>query len=166
MKRFFTICLLLLYAGLAQAQTASPRLQAITQTPNSKPSESKIPDSKKLTRQVTARVEKQMTGMTDLPEALANTLGQLHYLRTLCFGRDDQKWRNLAADMMRREANGKAGYHSQLIRAFNAGFYQQQGNQHQCNQTVAIEVAALAENGRRLAVMLGDPYRESDENGR
>jgi len=159
MKRFFLILLLCSSWLVTGAMSASAQTAPVKPDAEADTTKPKV-DSRKLAQQVTARVEKQMTTMTDLPEALANTLGQLHFLRTLCFGRNDQKWRNLAADMMRREAGGRMSYHQQLIRAFNAGYYQQQANIHQCNQMAAIEVAALAENGRRLAVMLGDPYRE------
>jgi len=40
------------------------------------------------------RVEADMQTMTNIVEALSKNLGQIHYLRTLCFGSNDQKWRN------------------------------------------------------------------------
>ncbi len=117
------------------------------------------PSASKIAEQAQKRVEDNMVKMTDLSEALANTFGQLHYLRRLCFGRDDQKWRTKAAEMMRIEAGNDGAYHRQLIRAFNAGYYMQKDRYQTCTKAVAIDVAALAENGRRLSVMLGDPYR-------
>ncbi len=117
-------------------------------------------DTKTIVHKTKKRIEQNMTTMTDLPEAMANTLGQLHYLRSLCFGRSDQKWRTKAAQMMQLEAGTNASYHRQLIRAFNAGYYEQEARYKKCTKTVAIDVAALAENGRRLSIMLGDPYRE------
>ena len=117
-------------------------------------------DPETVTRQIENRIDKNMMSMTGLVEAMANNLGQLHFLRTLCFGSDDQKWRKAAADMMRIEAPDNPAYHRQLIRAFNAGYYAQEDRNETCTQTVALDVAALSENGRRLSVMLGDPYRE------
>ena len=101
-----------------------------------------------------------MVTMSNLMEALSNHLGPLHFLRTLCYGTDDQKWRQTASDMMNVETPGDGTRRRELIRAFNAGFYSQKERYQTCSSTVAVDVAALAENGRRLSIMLGDPYRE------
>jgi len=106
------------------------------------------------------RIEADMQRMTNIAEALSKNLGQIHYLRTLCFGTEDQKWRNYANDMMQIEAADNPKQRSQFIRAFNAGYYQEQERHNQCSSSVSIDVAALAENSRNLAAMLGDPYRE------
>jgi len=106
------------------------------------------------------RVEQDMVTMTSLVEALSKNLGQIHYLRTLCFGADDQKWRNYGQRMMTVEANGDQDRHRQLVRAFNAGYYQEKDRHTQCTREVSVDVAALAENGRHISSMLGDPYRE------
>ena len=133
---------------------------AAAQTDGPKQGEQPKLDPQVITRQIETRIDKNMTSMTGLVEAMANNLGQLHHLRTLCFGSDDQKWRMVASDMMRIEAPENPSYHRQLIRAFNAGYYAQKDRNQACTQMVALDVAALSENGRRLSVMLGDPYRE------
>lgn len=106
------------------------------------------------------RIDENMVTMSNLVEALSHNLGQLHYLRTLCFTKDDQKWREQASVMMDIEVPKDSSRRRQLIRAFNAGYYEQQERYEECSNEVAIDVAALAENGRRLSVMLSDPYRE------
>jgi len=106
------------------------------------------------------RVEQDMVTMTSLVEALSKNLGQIHYLRTLCFGLDDQKWRDYGQRMMTVEANGDQDRHRQLVRAFNAGYYQEKERHTECTKEVSVDVAALAENGRHISSMLGDPYRE------
>ena len=106
------------------------------------------------------RVEKDMVTMTSLVEALSKNIGQIHYLRTLCFGLNDQKWREYGQRMMEVEANGDKDRHRQLVRAFNAGYYQEKDRHSQCSAQVSVDVAALAENGRHISSMLGDPYRE------
>lgn len=106
------------------------------------------------------RIEQDMVTMTSLVEALSKNLGQIHYLRTLCFGLDDQKWREYGQRMMDVEANGDQDRHRQLVRAFNAGYYQEKERHTQCSKEVSVDVAALAENGRHISSMLGDPYRE------
>jgi len=106
------------------------------------------------------RVEEDMVTMTSLVEALSKNLGQIHYLRTLCFGPNDQKWRDYATNMMDIESDGDDERKRQLVRAFNAGYYQEQERHDACSNQVSVDVAALAENGRHIASMLGDPYRE------
>jgi len=106
------------------------------------------------------RVEQDMVTMTSLVEALSKNLGQIHYLRTLCFGLNDQKWRDYGQRMMEVEAGGDTDRHRQLVRAFNAGYYQEKDRHTECSGTVSADVAALAENGRHISSMLGDPYRE------
>jgi uncharacterized protein (TIGR02301 family) len=106
------------------------------------------------------RVEEDMVTMTSLVEALAKNLGQIHYLRTLCFGPNDQKWRDYGQEMMDTESDGDADRRKQLVRAFNAGYYQEKERHTECNNAVSVDVAALAENGRHISTMLGDPYRE------
>jgi len=106
------------------------------------------------------RVEADMVTMNSLVEALSKNMGQLHYLRTVCFGPDDQKWRDYASRMMNIETSGDGAQRRQLIRAFNAGYYQEEGRHSQCSNAVGADAAALAENGRHISAMLGDPYRE------
>lgn len=106
------------------------------------------------------RVEEDMITMTSLVEALSKNMGQIHYLRTLCFGANDQKWRNYASDMMDVESEGDEERRRQLVRAFNAGYYQEQERHESCSNEVSVDVAALAENGRHISTMLGDPYRD------
>lgn len=106
------------------------------------------------------RVEQDMVTMTSLVEALSKNIGQIHYLRTLCFGLNDQKWRDYGQRMMTVEAAGDDERHRQLVRAFNAGYYQEKARHSSCTNEVSVDVAALAENGRHISSMLGDPYRE------
>jgi len=106
------------------------------------------------------RVEADMITMNNLVEALAKNLGQMHYLRTLCFGDTDQKWRDFASEMMSIESGADMEEKRQLIRAFNAGYYQEEGRHTNCSNAVSADAAALAENGRHISTMLADPYRE------
>ena len=117
-------------------------------------------DAKKAREAAELRVENDMVTMTSLVEALSKNMGQIHYLRTLCFGQDDQKWRDFASRMVQVEAPNDAERRRQLIRAFNAGYYQEQDRHSRCSNAVSVDVAALAENGRHIASMLGDPFRE------
>ena len=106
------------------------------------------------------RVENDMVTMSNLVEALSKNLGQLHYLRTLCFGQNDQTWREQTAAMMDVEAPNDQARRRQLIRAFNAGYYEEKDRFATCTKNVSVDAAALSENARNIASMLGDPYRE------
>lgn len=106
------------------------------------------------------RVENDMVTMSNLVEALSKNLGQLHYLRTLCFGVNDQTWREQTSAMMDVEAPSDQARRRQLIRAFNAGYYEEKDRFSECSKNVSVDAAALSENARSIAVMLGDPYRE------
>jgi len=105
-----------------------------------------------------------MVEMDSLVHALSRNLGQMHYLRTLCFGTQDQKWRNYASRMMNLETGGDTVKRRSLIQAFNEGYYSEEGRHRECSESVSIDAAALAENGRHLSSMLGDPYRVKEEN--
>jgi len=136
---------------MAQAQDAQP--SRLTEEEQRKAAE-------KAREEAELRIESDMVNMTSLIEALSKNLGQMHYLRTLCFGPNDQKWRDYASQMMNVESTNDPEARRMLIRAFNAGYYQEQARHSQCNQSVSIDVAALSENGRHIASMLGDPFRD------
>lgn len=106
------------------------------------------------------RVEDDMVKMNNLVEALSKNLGQLHYLRTLCYGVNDQTWREQTSALMDIEAGDDSDKRETLVRAFNAGYFEEKGRFTQCSKDVAVDAAALAENARNLATMLGDPFRE------
>lgn len=108
------------------------------------------------------RIEADMVQMTSLVEALAKNLGQMHYLRTLCFGEGDQQWREYMSEMLDIEAPGETDKQRELTQAFNAGYYLEKNRHTVCSQSVSADVAALAENGRSVSRMLGDPYRETN----
>ena len=107
-----------------------------------------------------ARIDADMVQMSDVAEALSKNLGQLHYLRRLCFGETNQYWRDFAGRMLAIEAKSDPGRREYLTRAFNAGYHQEQERFKTCSPEVSVDAAALAENGRHLASMLGDPHRD------
>lgn len=106
------------------------------------------------------RVEDDMVKMGNLVEALSKNLGQLHFLRTLCFGKNDQFWRDKTAGLLEAEAPDDQPRRSVLVRAFNAGYYQEKDRFDTCSQSVSVDAAAIAENARNIATMLSDPYRQ------
>ena len=59
--------------------------------------------------------------------------------------------------MMSVEAGEDTERHRQLVRAFNAGYYQEKERHTQCSLKVSVDVAALAENGRHISVYVRRP---------
>ncbi len=141
MRRFFFIAIAFGFGLSASAQAPGP-------------------DAQKAREEAELRVEAEMVQLNSMVEALVMNLGQLHYLRGLCYTQSDQKWRTYASEMIEVETPDDGERRSNLIQAFNKGYYLEEQRHSQCSQQVALDVAALAENGRQLAGMLGDPYRE------
>lgn len=145
MRKLIFMCVLAFAAPLAaQTETDAEREKAL-----------------KAREAAELRVEQDMVKMKNLVDAMARNLGQLHYLRTLCFGSDDQKWRDMASTMMTMESGDDPARRRQLVGSFNAGYYLQEKRFETCTKDVSVDAAALAENGRHIASMLGDPYREN-----
>jgi len=148
------VAFIFFFAGLAPAAQAQDAMTAREKAAAAKKAALKAREEAEL------RVEADMVTMNSLVEALSKNMGQLHYLRSICYGQSDQKWRDYASRMMNIETAGDGVQRRQLIRAFNAGYYQEEGRHAQCSTAVAADAAALAENGRHISAMLGDPYRE------
>ena len=153
MAKHAVICLAL---GLALISAAP----SFAQTTDEQTEEALREEAMKKREAAEIRIEEDMVKMTSLVEAMARTLGQLHYLRTLCFGPNDQLWRESMARMLDIEAPSDATTQRELTQAFNAGYYLEEGRHESCSPEVSVDVAALAENGRSIATMLGDPFRE------
>ena len=148
-RSIISIALALTLLGTAAAQSTSTPTQAELEAAALKAREA-----------AEARIDADMVLMSDVAEALSKNLGQLHYLRRLCFGETDQYWRDFAGRMLAIEAGNDAGRREYLTRAFNAGYHQEQERFKSCSPDVSVDAAALAENGRHLASMLGDPHRD------
>ncbi len=117
-------------------------------------------DSQAAREEAELRVEAEMEKLNSMAEALSLNLGQLHALRTICFTEQDQKWRSYAGQMIDLEAGDDLERRQNLIQAFNKGYYMEKDRHQSCDQQVLNDVAAISNNGRQLAGMLGAPYRE------
>ncbi len=92
---------------------------------------------------------------------LADTLGAIHYLTTVCVGRKDQSWRSRMGEMLQLEALSTYE-RDDLISAFNHGYRQQQRYYPVCTPQTVSQIAAQkrlkAEQGQILSTALADPY--------
>lgn len=78
---------------------------------------------------------------------LANVLGGAHYLRILCQGRTDQRWR----DYMRGVIQHYPSYGDLLTEQFNAGYRDQEARYPTCDATASQAEAELRARGLRIS---------------
>lgn len=81
---------------------------------------------------------------------LAEVLGGTHYLRTLCGGRGDQRWRNYMREVIQREPN----YNELLVGAFNRGYRQEEARFDRCTDQAEQTEAELRARGLRVSQAL------------
>jgi uncharacterized protein (TIGR02301 family) len=81
---------------------------------------------------------------------LAEVLGGSHYLRILCEGRGDQRWRNYMRGVIEREPN----YNAVLVEGFNRGYRNEEARFPVCDETTRQMEAELRARGLRVAQAL------------
>ena len=74
-------------------------------------------------------------------------LGGAHYLRILCEGRGDQRWRDYMRGVIEREPN----YNTQLVEGFNRGYRDQEARYPVCDTTARQTEAELRARGLRVS---------------
>lgn len=87
---------------------------------------------------------------------LAEVLGGSHYLRILCEGRGDQRWRNYMRGVIEREPD----YNAQLVEAFNRGYRNEEARFPVCDETTRQMEAELRARGLRVAQALSARHAE------
>jgi len=81
---------------------------------------------------------------------LAEVLGGAHYLRIICDGRGDQRWRDFMRGVIQREPN----YNALLVEAFNRGYRQEEARFPTCDATTRQMEAELRARGVRVSQAL------------
>lgn len=81
---------------------------------------------------------------------LAEVLGGSHYLRVLCEGQRNQRWREFMRQVMEREPN----YNAALVEAFNRGYRNEEARFHNCDSQATQTEAELRAQGLRLSQAL------------
>ena len=87
---------------------------------------------------------------------LAEVLGGSHYLRIVCQGRGDQRWRTYMQGVIQREPQ----FNDQLIAAFNRGYRDQEARFPTCDETTRQMEAELRARGLRISQGLGAHHTE------
>jgi uncharacterized protein (TIGR02301 family) len=78
---------------------------------------------------------------------LAEVLGGAHYLRIVCDGRGDQRWRDYMRGVIQREPQ----YNGILVEGFNRGYRQEEARFPVCDATTRQMEAELRARGLRVA---------------
>ena len=78
---------------------------------------------------------------------LAEVLGGAHYLRILCAGRGDQRWR----DYMRGVIDREPAHRGALTEGFNRGYRDQEAQFPSCDRAASQTEAELRARGRRIS---------------
>jgi len=78
---------------------------------------------------------------------LSEVLGGAHYLRIICDGRDDQRWRTYMRGVIEREPQ----YNALLVEGFNRGYRQEEARFPTCDATTRQMEAELRARGLRIA---------------
>jgi uncharacterized protein (TIGR02301 family) len=87
---------------------------------------------------------------------LAEVLGGSHYLRIVCEGRGDQRWRTYMQGVIQREPE----LNNDLIGAFNRGYREQETRFPACDETTRQMEAELRARGLRISQALGAHNQE------
>lgn len=78
---------------------------------------------------------------------LSEVLGGSHYLRILCEGRQDQRWRDYMRGVIQREPR----YNAVLVEGFNRGYRQEEARFPVCDSNTRQMEAELRARGLRIA---------------
>jgi uncharacterized protein (TIGR02301 family) len=87
---------------------------------------------------------------------LSEVLGGAHYLRILCDGRGDQRWRDYMRGVIEREPE----YNGILVEGFNRGYRNEEARFPVCDQTTRQMEAELRARGLRVAQGLSARHAE------
>ena len=109
------------------------------------------PQSTQQQQQTPQRTEEWYRGQLS---ELSEVLGGAHYLRILCDGRRDQRWRDYMRGVLSREPR----YHDQLVEGFNRGYRQEESRFADCDQPARQAEAELRARGLRVAGGLSARY--------
>jgi len=87
---------------------------------------------------------------------LSEILGGSHYLRVICEGRGDQRWRDYMRGVIQREPR----YNALLVEGFNRGYRNEEARFPVCDQTTRQMEAELRARGLRVAQGLSARHTE------
>ena len=87
---------------------------------------------------------------------LSEVLGGAHYLRIICEGRGDQRWRDYMRGVIQREPS----YNAAMVEGFNRGYRDEEARFPECDETTRQMEAELRARGLRVAQALSARHAE------
>jgi uncharacterized protein (TIGR02301 family) len=88
---------------------------------------------------------------------LAAVMGAAHYLRWICYGREEQTWRGFMSEFLQREDQR---LRTSLAQAFNTGFDAERERFDRCTPSAQASEVQWKERGMRLADTLSARLRD------
>jgi uncharacterized protein (TIGR02301 family) len=83
-------------------------------------------------------------------QRLAEILGALHFLRSICGSNEGQKWRDEALALIDAEAPG-GPRHDQMVQAFNRGYSGFQQSYRTCTPAANVVIHRYLQEGAQIA---------------
>ena len=90
---------------------------------------------------------------------LSHVMGGAHYIRRLCSGRADQRWREQMRKFMDLEGPPGTPQRQVMVQEFNSGYREQEERFPACTPEAQAYEATLNKMGGRLASGLAARYR-------
>ena len=142
----FMLALLLLGGSAAQAQSTSTQ----SQSPSSPSSPSQSPPSPSNTGEPVAPYDDKLLRLSEI-------LGSVHYLRTLCGAKEDNKWRDMMSSILAAEQPGP-NRRARLIAHFNRGYRTFSGSYSTCTSSALLATERYMEEGADLSKQITQRY--------
>lgn len=140
----FTLALLLLGGFAAQAQSTS------TQSPTPSSPSSPSPSAPAGTGEPIAPYDDKLLRLSEI-------LGSVHYLRTLCGAKEDNKWRDTMSSILAAEQPGP-NRRARLIAHFNRGYRTFSGSYSTCTPSALLATERYMEEGADLSKQITQRY--------
>ncbi len=90
---------------------------------------------------------------------LAHVLGGAHYIRVLCTGKADQRWREQMQKFMNLEGSPGTPRRAVMVQEFNEGYREQEQRYSSCSPDAQTAENQLKTQGARYSQALAARYR-------
>lgn len=97
------------------------------------------------------------SALEDNLSRLSEIMGALHYLRTICHGREGARWRTEMQQLIEAEGS-TAERKARLTASFNRGYNGYQQTYRTCTPAAEVAVRRYLEEGAKLAREVGARY--------
>lgn len=138
-------------AGAQEPEGDPPAVEAAETPPEATPAEGSAPDPANASERPSGAAFMQPLGR------LANILGSMHFLRTLCGDEDGGVWRDKMNEIIAAQRPNEADRRI-LIAQFNAGYRAFEATYRQCTPAADVATRRYLEEGATLSREIGVRY--------